>query len=189
LSSVKDGAPKIERITALNFPHAIQIIDWRHATNDLRHVANTRFGERTQKTKHWVEVHLDHLWAGNPQLVVKALQQLNLEQKEVGDLIHQTPEYFNSRQSKMEYAAFRQKGFPMGSGTVESGTKTVVHHRMKRPGRGWSRTNAQAMLAGLRELHSGRFISCGNLSIPPHPNLTDTFALYSNKFVVTISVL
>ncbi len=31
------------------------------------------------------------------------------------------------------------------------------YQRMKRPGRGWERSNGQAMLAGLSELHSGRF--------------------------------
>jgi len=47
--------------------------------------------------------------------------------------------------------------YPIGSGTVESAANTVVHHRLRRPGRGWTRTHGQAMLAGLSELHSGRF--------------------------------
>ena len=157
LSSVNDGARWIARITDMNFPQAIQIVDWRHAENRLWNVANTIFGERTQEAKHWVEVRLDHLWEGDTHIVVKALQQLSLEHKDVIDEVRQTPEYFNTRQSKMDYAHFRQKGFPIGSGTVESGINTVVHHRMKRPGRGWIRDNAQAMLAGLSELHSSRF--------------------------------
>lgn len=157
LSSVNDGARWIARITDLNFPQAIQIVDWRHAENRLWKVANTIFGERTQDAKHWVEIRLDHLWEGDTHIVVKALQHLNLDQKEVIDEVRQTPEYFNTRQPKMDYAHFRQKGFPIGSGTVESGINTVVHHRMKRPGRGWIRDNAQAMLAGLSELHSRRF--------------------------------
>jgi hypothetical protein len=45
---------------------------------------------------------------------------------------------------------------------VESAVNTVVHHRMKRQGRGWKRQSAQAMLAGLSELHSGRFFSAWN---------------------------
>jgi len=57
----------------------------------------------------------------------------------------------------MRYATFRTEGYPIGSGTVESAANTVVHHRLRRPGRGWSRKNGQAMLAGLSELHSGRF--------------------------------
>ncbi|HLE90688.1 MAG TPA: hypothetical protein VI753_06020 [Anaerolineales bacterium] len=57
----------------------------------------------------------------------------------------------------MDYARFRQEGFPIGSGTVESGINTVVHHRMKRQRHGWQRQNAQSMLAALSDLHSGRF--------------------------------
>jgi hypothetical protein len=157
LSSVNDGAPWITRITEMNFPHAVQIVDWRHAENRIWDAANATFGERTHKSKQWVEIRLDHLWDGNAHSVVKALQNLDLEHKAVTDVVRQTPEYFNTRQSKMDYARFRQQGFPIGSGTVESGINTVVHHRMKRPGRGWVRNHAQAMLAGLSELHSGRF--------------------------------
>jgi len=36
----------------------------------------------------------------------------------------------------------------IGSGTVESAANTVIHHRLKRPGRGWTRDNAQAMRTG-----------------------------------------
>jgi len=57
----------------------------------------------------------------------------------------------------MRYEAFRAQGYPIGSGTVESGAKTVIHHRMRRPGQGWKRDNAQMMSAALSELHSARF--------------------------------
>ena len=42
----------------------------------------------------------------------------------------------------------------------------LVHHRMRRPGRGWQRDNAQAMLAGLSELHSGRFERAWKATLP-----------------------
>lgn len=42
----------------------------------------------------------------------------------------------------MDDPRFRQAGFFIGSGTVESGVNTVIHHRMKRQGRGWKRNNA-----------------------------------------------
>ena len=71
--------------------------------------------------------------------------------------VAQSPGYFEARQAKMQYDDFRQQGYPIGSGTAESGINTVVHHRMKRQGRGWKRQNAQAMLAALSELHSHRF--------------------------------
>lgn len=45
------------------------------------------------------------------------------------------------------------------AGCAEKGINTVVHCRMKTQTRGWERDNAQAMLAALSELHSGRFIT------------------------------
>ncbi|MCS7055009.1 MAG: hypothetical protein NZM18_02375 [Thermoflexales bacterium] len=64
--------------------------------------------------------------------------------------------YFVNDARRMRYAEFRAQGLPIGSGAVESAGKTVIQHRLKRPGRGWTRANAQAMLAALCELHSNR---------------------------------
>jgi hypothetical protein len=44
----------------------------------------------------------------------------------------------------MDYAAFREQGFFIGSGTVESACKQIVSMRMKRSGAQWSKTGASA---------------------------------------------
>ena len=157
LSSVNDGAPWIERITLTNFPEAVQIVDWSHASGRLWAVGQAAYGEGSEKTKAWVEANLDALWAGQGWAVVGALHALRVDQSSVPDEVRQAPGYFESNLARMRYEQFRAQGYPIGSGTVESGGKNVVHLRMRRPGRGWSRNNAQAMLAGLSELHSGRF--------------------------------
>jgi hypothetical protein len=61
----------------------------------------------------------------------------------VATLMH----YLFTHRRRMDYAAFRQAGYPIGSGTVESGCKVVVQERMKQAGMRWSREGAQAMLA------------------------------------------
>ena len=157
LSSVNDGASWIERITLTNFPEAVQIVDWSHASGRLWAVGQAAYGEGSEKTKAWVEANLDALWAGQGWAVVGALHALRVDQSSVPDEVRQAPGYFESNLARMRYEQFRAQGYPIGSGTVESGGKNVVHLRMRRPGRGWSRNNAQAMLAGLSELHSGRF--------------------------------
>lgn len=48
---------------------------------------------------------------------------------------------------RLRYREFRQFGFPIGSGTVESACKVVVQQRMKQAGMRWGRDSAQAMLA------------------------------------------
>ena len=100
---------------------------------------------------------MDLLWDGQVAQVVSALDRLDLQQERWPDLVRTAPDYFRSNQERMRYDLFRTQGYPIGSGTVESAANTVVHHRLRRPGRGWTRTNGQAMLAALSELHSGRY--------------------------------
>jgi len=166
LSSVNDGALWIKRITQANFPTAVQIIDWRHASDRLWSVGNAAFGERTPAAKEWVGHQLDSLWDGRVKSVEMALEALSLEGEDQPDELGQGAGYFKNNRKRMQYDLFRQKAYPIGSGTVESGIKTVVHHRMRRPGRGWNRRNGQDMLAALSALHSGRFHQAWNASLP-----------------------
>lgn len=157
LSSANDGARWIGRITLTLFPEAVQIVDWRHASDRLWTVGQTLYGEGTTKTKQWVAERLDDLWEGKGQDVVDSLRSLDLDQDPWPDLVRQSPGYFESNLDRMRYDQFRAEGYPIGSGTVESSCNNVVQHRMRRPGRGWTENNANSMLAGLTELHSGRF--------------------------------
>jgi hypothetical protein len=166
LSSVNDGSPWIERITSTNFPQAVQIIDWPHSSGHVWTVANEVWGDQTPPAKQWAEEQLDRLWGGRVTEVVTTLDSLNLDQERWSPLVCQAPDYFRLRQEQMRYDRFRAEGYPIGSGTVESGANTVVHYRLRRPGRGWERNNAQAMLAGLSELHSDRFDRAWQATLP-----------------------
>ena len=166
LSSVNDGAPWIERITYTNFPEAVQVVDWYHASERLWQVAHGVFGQGTAQGKAWVEGQLDLLWNGQVADVVTVLEGLDLDQARYPPEVRQAPGYFQANQTRMRYDDFRETGYPIGSGTVESAANNVVHHRMRRPGRGWQRDNAQAMLAGLSELHSGRFERAWQATLP-----------------------
>ncbi len=164
LSSVNDGSPWIERITLTNFPEAEQIVDWSHADGRLWQVTDAVFGKGTPHGKAWIEEQLDQLWDGQVAQVVTVLEDLDLEQERYPPEVNQAPGYFRSNQTRMRYDYFREAGYPIGSGTVESAANNVVHHRMRRPGRGWQRDNAQA---GLSELHSGRFDRAWQATLPP----------------------
>jgi hypothetical protein len=157
LSSVNDGAVWIERITRENFPDAVQIVDWSHASERLWAVGHAVFGAQTAQATQWTEVCLSKLWHGQVGEVVNELVGLALEQGRYPQEVQQAAGYFTSHAERMAYDAYREAGLPRGSGTVESGARSVVQQRMKRPGRGWERESGQAMLAGLSELHSGRF--------------------------------
>ena len=155
-SAVSDAAGWIQRITTTNFSHVTQIVDWFHAAERLWAVGKACFNEKSQR-ESWVQARLDHLWAGEVDKVVTSLTLLDLAQRTDDEELQQSDGYFQRQQDRMRYHQYRVAGYPIGSGTVESGVNIVVHHRLKRQGRGWTRDNGQAMLAALSELHSGRF--------------------------------
>jgi len=155
-TSVNDGARWIARITDTNFPHTQQIVDWTHGTEHLWAVGNAVFGEATAEAAQWVDQRQTELWHNQGEAVVTALQGLELEQTAYPELVQQAPGYFAARLAQMRYADFRAAGYPIGSGSVESAARNVVQPRLRRPGRGWARDNADAMLAALGEFHSGR---------------------------------
>ena len=154
-SGVSDAALWIERITATNFPSLTQIVDWFHASERLWEVGKACFPDKVDRAE-WVQTRQDDLWAGRTDKVVADLMALSIPDQTRED-VADTPGYFERHQERMRYHQYRVAGYPIGSGTVESGVNIVVHHRLKRQGRGWQRDNAQAMLTALSELHSNRF--------------------------------
>ena len=169
LSSVNDGARWIERIVLTNFPQAVQIVDWHHSSGRLWTVGQTLYGEGSKQTKEWVATRLDDLWQGKGWAVVGDLRAIDLDRRQLPDEVRQAPGYFESNLARMRYDKFRAEGYPIGSGMVESGCNNVVQHRMRRPGRGWTRANANSMLAGLCELNSGRFTHTWQQTHHPQP--------------------
>ena len=157
LGSANDGAVWINRITTANYPHIVYSIDWAHSHERLSSVAKAAFGDGTPQAQHWTQKQVDLLWHGRVDEVGTALRGLDWNQITCLEDTRNSPAYFETRKHNMDYARLRQEGYPIGSGTVEGGINTVVHHRMKRQGRGWKRQHAQAMLAALGELHSDRF--------------------------------
>lgn len=153
LSSVNDAAAWIERITAENYPQAVRIVDWSHAVGHLWTVAQVVFGVGDARSQDWVDVQKELLWQGRAVQVSQAIGALPSSAQEVTA----AQGYFEGHQDEMHYDRYRAAGYPIGSGTVESGGKNYVQYRLKRPGRGWGRDNAQSMLAVLSEMHSDRF--------------------------------
>ena len=86
----------------------------------------------------------EELWKGEVETVMAALQQVaKLPQ---GKAAEKEIHYFETNKERMRYPQYRSKGYPIGSGTVESACKHLIGARLKQSGMCWSKDGAQAIL-------------------------------------------
>lgn len=156
-SCIGDGAKWIWNLSSLCFPTAQEVVDWHHATEHLWTAAHLADAWDAARTKRWVKRREDELWLGHTQTVVAEIEVLAQEQPAQTDALHTEAGYFRNNQRRMQYQELHEEGYPIGSGTVESGCKQLVAARMKGAGMRWSRTGAENMLALRAEYLSGRF--------------------------------
>ena len=88
--------------------------------------------------------------------IVEQLEQSGLDKVMLDGVrpVEAAIRYFRARLPRMEYAAARREGLPIGSGNVEATCKSLVSVRMKRPGARWKHTTGDEVMQ-LRALQLG----------------------------------
>jgi len=140
---VCDGAVWIWKLIERHFPDAVQIVDWYHASQYLPPIAEAAFGHATPQYQDWLEQARSQLWQGQIEDLIHDCQILGsipIAKKAVHDAVS----YFSNNRKRMDYARFRQQGYFIGSGTVESAGKQIGGLRLKRAGARWTETGAVA---------------------------------------------
>ena len=143
-----DGAPANWSQFGLHFPRRVEVLDWYHAVEHLWAAGRDRLGEDSAQVEAWVEARKGELWEGGVEKVRAALS--------AGESTSEL-RYFETNRRRMRYAEFRARGYPIGSGTVESACKRVIGARLKQAGMRWSKAGAQAVLNLRTQLLSGRW--------------------------------
>lgn len=135
---VADGAAWIWNVAEDVCPDGRQIVDWFHAVQHLADAAHALYPDETETQKRvaWLKIHKDHLYRGRIHLIIAALHRRGRD-----DLTG----YFACHQRRMQYLEFREEGFPIGSGTVESGVKQFKQ-RLTGTGMRWNADSADRML-------------------------------------------
>lgn len=150
---IGDGSAWIWNIAEMQFPGAVQIVDWYHASGYIWQAAHTLYGEATPKAEQWAKAHLTALWEGKVAEVIARLAG----HLQVGEGVVAAHTYMTNNQQRMQYAAYREQGLQVGSGSIESGCKHVLGARLKQAGMVWSRDGAQAVAKVRARLKSGRW--------------------------------
>jgi hypothetical protein len=138
---VCDGAAWIWKLVQHYFPQAVQIVDWYHASQYLATVAKAYPGSKDQQAA-WLAKMKTFLWEGQLTPILQACQDLL---QTVGAAAQKLITYYTNNQARMRYADFREAGYFIGSGTVESGCKQLFTMRLKRSGARWLEAGATAV--------------------------------------------
>ncbi len=149
-----DGATEFETLYAQHLAtplgsDVVSLIDFWHAAEYLG--AAARVFEIKRKVgpgqfRRWRHAlkHDD----GAAAQIVEQLEQSGLDKVTLDGVrpVEAAIRYFRARLPRMEYAAARRQGLPIGSGNVEATCKSLVTVRMKRPGARWKHTTGDEVL-------------------------------------------
>jgi hypothetical protein len=161
--AVNDGAEWIQGFIDVQRNDAVRILDFSHAAGYVAQVGQAVLGEGTPEFRAWLTTTLHELKHHSPDQVLQTLRDMQHELEggaaspETLDNVRAAVQYLEKRSSQMDYARFQAAGYPIGSGSVESGNKVVVEARMKGAGMHWARQHVDPMVALRDVLCSARW--------------------------------
>lgn len=142
-----DGAAWIWGIAERDFPTSVQIVDWYHAGQHLAAAADALYPNDATQAATWRQTRSDDLFAGDVASILHDLEKAGLDDEQ---------HFFQTHQARMQYATFRDAGYPIGSGSVESEVKQFKA-RLTGPGMRWSRPGVERMLLIRAAILDGSF--------------------------------
>ena len=131
-----DGAEWIWNLVTDLFPDSVQVVDWYHACEHLAHAAKALYPDHEGKAQRWFRRRCKDLYKGEIHKITLRLEAAGLPKE---------AHYFHTYKRKMQYQACLEEGYPIGSGTAESGVKQFKA-RLTGSGMRWSRPAANEML-------------------------------------------
>ncbi len=141
LVAVNDGAVWIQELLDLHCPQAQRVLDFAHAAEYLADAAKATWPDPAAVAA-WFTAQRQDLLTGDPDQVLAALAHLPASEARDTAL-----GYLTTRRAQIAYRDFTARGWPIGSGCVESAHQHVVQDRLKGRGMRWSRSGAEAMVA------------------------------------------
>lgn len=129
----------------------VQVVDFWHLAEKLAAAASVIDRDPVRRLARWRMrlLNVEHA-VGD---ILRELRGSGLEHVRVGEArpVHEAITYIENHRKRMNYAAVREAGLPIGTGSTEATCKTLVQVRMKRAGSRWN-TNTGRHILHLRAL-------------------------------------
>jgi hypothetical protein len=112
----------------------VQILDFSHVKQYLWEVGKLIYGQGSAFLTPWVKEQEALLLEGKGEQVLTRLQRFLDLAPALAVILH----YFQQNAGRMRYGSYRQRGYFIGSGAIESAGKQLSAARIKGPGMRWN---------------------------------------------------
>ena len=155
---IADGAAWIWNMKERVSPDAFELLDYYHAMQHAHDTAKALLGDGDPCAELFANRIAHLLKQGDIDTLFDELKECipykpaSTQGRREADVLWSLFEYYHKHRHRLRYREFRERGWPQGSGSVESAHKRVIQKRMKQAGMKWSPENAQRM-ASMRALY------------------------------------
>lgn len=150
---VGDGAPWIWNVAADRWADAEEVLDFYHASEHLWELGRALYPEK--RVQEWVETRLHELRHGEEEKFLAKIKRLKPRRGKAGKTIREQKNYFANQAQRIHYEEIAQRGWPIGSGAVESACGGK-QDRFKRRGQFWTHSGVghlEALLEARENKH------------------------------------
>jgi hypothetical protein len=132
------------RELSLGCVEVFEVVDYFHAASHLWGLVELRGDLSTKERKRLYKQWKRLLWEGDVEGLKHEVTR-GTRGKGRKELLEALT-YFQTHAARMQYAQFKARGIPQGSGCVESAMRRVINLRLKAPGTFWTPSMAEYFL-------------------------------------------
>lgn len=151
-----DGALWIKEAIEKHFPYATYILDLYHAKEHAGNFARLVKNDKSE-AKEYADLLCNLIENGKLKELIDHLKQYKDTKMPEGET--NLYKYVMNHKSGMDYPKYKEKGYFVGSGAIESANRYILQNRMKLPGMRWNIQTAQNMLSLKTKEESGKWNS------------------------------
>ncbi len=162
-----DGAVWIQGFLDYHRPDAQRILDFGHPAGYVATIGGVVGLPESAAFQSWLKTSLHTLKHDGATAVLPELQAQVTAHPEQAELAEALT-YLEKRTAMMNYPEYQRQGWPIGSGSVESGNKVVVEARLKGAGMHWAPSHVNPMLSLRNAICSERWHEAWQAIVADH---------------------
>jgi hypothetical protein len=145
--AISDGGNGLEPFFERNFPLAVCILDFYHASQHVANLARALHPTDEEAFAQQLHTWCHQLKQEGGAALLTMLEQLALEDRSaaVREVYRQETQYLRNNIHRADYPTYLAHGWQIGSGPVEAACKNVVGQRLKGTGMRWGEDGADAV--------------------------------------------